>query len=447
MEQNRKHLLGLLIFVAIVIVTEPIYRGPLFNVSLDAELKLKKCEACISIESYFTLIGSEYSLILLLIFCYFFFPLSKTLAAAVTMLTSNYMNSVLKIIIQNPRPWFENSNLYVNCEAGYGNPSGHMMSGFATFFSVAELFIDKYKPIPKIEALIYVCTGIFVGNIGLSRIFLGFHSINQIIYGFLLGFSVYYFYFHYMKLHQKDPRTLFNEIKNLKYGIIFTIIILVLLFLVPIASVIFVDEESEKYKAYYDAIIKGCSNVKIKYYRILNYEGIYGGMTMSSFIGMYFGLYYLSFKCSSLHPGKEKYINDFFRESNQGWKGNLKMIGISLCGMLPMILFSIIPNTANFAVIYLFKVSVPLFITTMLLFGGVPFASIHFELANKNIYREIQEDNTGENVNNQIRVDVNYSNINNDLNQLDENDNETDKLNKKKDNKNELTNTNDINQI
>lgn len=445
--EKKKKLIFICVFVLVVILTEIFYRKPLFNASIEAELELKKCEICINIETYFTLIGSEYSLIILVVFSYFFFPLSKTFAAALTMLTSNYMNSMLKIMIQNPRPWFEKPEiLYVNCEGGYGNPSGHAMSSMATFFAIAELFIDRYKPAPKIEVIIYIVTAVIVGNIGLSRIFLGFHSINQILYGFLLGFSVYYFYFHYLKLHQIIPRTLFNEIKIIKNGIIIAVIDLFLLLSVPLTSAIFVDEESEEYQKYYNVIMTSCSKYPVKTYRILDKEGIYGGMTMTSVLGMYFGLYYLIFKCSASFPGKEEHINNFFRNSKQGKKGNLKMIGISIIAMIPMLLFSVISNNAPHFLIYVFKVAFPLLVTTALLFGCVPFVSIHFQLANKSIY-SIEEPANGvpgeENINNRNDREEN-NNINNDLDQVDDNENARLNINN---NLNEIKNTDDINKI
>lgn len=430
MDQNKKKLLYICIFVAVVVITELFYRNPLFNASLNAELKLKQCKSCVDIELYFTLVGSEYSLIALILLVYFFFPLSKTFAAAVTMLTSNYMNSFLKLIIQNPRPWFVSSELYVNCEGGYGNPSGHAMSSAATMFAVAELFIDRYKPSSKIECIIYVITGFIVGNVGLSRIFLGFHSINQIIYGFLLGFSVYYFYFHYLKIHTKAPRTLFNEVKNLKFGIIYTIIVLVLLILIPLYSSLFVDENSEEYKKYLTVIYDKCKAYPIKTYRILDKECIYGSMTMTSLIGMYFGLYFLAFKCANVYPTKEEYINNYFRESNGGCKNIMFMIGVAFLGMLPMILFSVIPRDANHTVIYIFKVGLPLCLTTGLLFGGVPYACIYYHFANKNIYtraeirnEEHRGNNNINNENDRPTTDNENERLNNNLNVIENSNN------------------------
>jgi undecaprenyl-diphosphatase len=94
------------------------------------------------------------------------------------------LNSIIKIIVQRPRP--SGYNLIV--ESNYSFPSGHSMVAMAFYGYIVYMIYKHEKPSTKkylkIVGLLFV---IFM--IGLSRIYLGVHYASDVLAGFMLSIS------------------------------------------------------------------------------------------------------------------------------------------------------------------------------------------------------------------------------------------------------------------
>ena len=106
-------------------------------------------------------------------------------------MTTAIMNFT-KIAYHEPRPYWDNSLLFEEeCSAGYGNPSGHSM--MAATFAVAVILETFESAKGKTVSRVVICvlvgllmTAYFI-LLGWSRLIVGVHSLNQVLYGWILG--------------------------------------------------------------------------------------------------------------------------------------------------------------------------------------------------------------------------------------------------------------------
>ena len=118
---------------------------------------------------------------------------------------ANYTMNELKSLYGEPRPyWLSDKISAVHCGTGFGNPSGHMLNNsflwvslylhvfFDTALSFGDQEIDReggsprrVGPLSRFIALL-VMAG-FLGMMAVSRVYLGAHTLNQVLFGTLIG--------------------------------------------------------------------------------------------------------------------------------------------------------------------------------------------------------------------------------------------------------------------
>lgn len=99
-----------------------------------------------------------------------------------------YAAHIGKSIYEDPRPYMMTTGITpLDCSASYGNPSGHTTLVTAFFaFSHLAFFTGRYRALNRLQYKIagfFLCYTIIVLT-GFSRIILGVHTINQVLYGF-----------------------------------------------------------------------------------------------------------------------------------------------------------------------------------------------------------------------------------------------------------------------
>ncbi|EAS07871.1 PAP2 superfamily protein (macronuclear) [Tetrahymena thermophila SB210] len=116
------------------------------------------------------------------------------------------------------------------CYQEYGNPSGHAFLGVPLYeFIVRDYILRKIgKDQRFIRVLVTVCAVILVNLIFISRLYLGMHSLNQVIFGCVLGIYATVFYRLFFErrissmLYQYVQLKRSNAIKQISYVILFT---------------------------------------------------------------------------------------------------------------------------------------------------------------------------------------------------------------------------------
>jgi membrane-associated phospholipid phosphatase len=115
--------------------------------------------------------------------------------------------TMMKTWYAEPRPYFVTEDITpAKCHTDFGNPSGHMVTNT---FLICSLMLHKYHDIGiKQERMSIFCTGyiikmalqaiccIYIIFMCFSRIFLGAHTYNQVIFGTMVG-ALMAFIYHY----------------------------------------------------------------------------------------------------------------------------------------------------------------------------------------------------------------------------------------------------------
>ena len=115
---------------------------------------------------------------------------------------ATFLISVLKSMYRDPRPYMVNEEITpLESYAEYGNPSGHTSIGyiimsyiFEEFFYKRKLYIESPKNEPKRERIIKGIHVFVMFMIALSRVYLCMHSLDQVLYGLLIGAYLHFIY-------------------------------------------------------------------------------------------------------------------------------------------------------------------------------------------------------------------------------------------------------------
>ncbi|KAL4445475.1 hypothetical protein ABPG74_004549 [Tetrahymena malaccensis] len=116
------------------------------------------------------------------------------------------------------------------CYQEYGNPSGHAFLGVPLYeFIVRDYILRKISKDQRfIRVLVTVSAVVLVNLIFVSRLYLGMHSLNQVIFGCVLGIYATVFYRLFFErrissmLYQYVQLKRSNAIKQISYVVIFT---------------------------------------------------------------------------------------------------------------------------------------------------------------------------------------------------------------------------------
>ena len=204
---NFKLNIIIIIISIILFIIEFFYRDPLFKYSIDFEKKWQENATKETITTFkiFTKIGGEYLMAVPIIIVLWFFTLIKSYVYLMGFIFCLQFHSMMKIWYGNKRPFWQDPSLYKGiCDGGFGNPSGHSITTSFLYLSLffyytqAKVTRDKYK----ILIIILLFCLFWIVMILLSRIILGMHSVNQVIYGTSLGLIISSFIFIVFKIHQ-----------------------------------------------------------------------------------------------------------------------------------------------------------------------------------------------------------------------------------------------------
>lgn len=322
-----------IVYVSLIIGVEFAYRDVLFNKSIEIEVIIQRKISKVG-NNYFKFITHFGELkvtfaFVALVFVFFSFTKSFTLVSV--YIYGYYFTNLMKMMYHSPRPFWDNSNLNPTCNSGFGNPSGHSVTAFGLYFTLFSITTDfnifKTKTWGKgLKIVIFIFYFLLILSIVISRIVLGAHGINQVIYGSLIGIAVYYIIYHIISYTSMTNiqfyEHLFNKASLISYFVIYASLLLLTLFFYLFGQV---DVQN-----YLDLLSKLCP--KKKEYQLLYHDGFIQSISITGLIGAHLGLlllYYLAIKKYTLR--KAIYINEW----NQN--GKISMFFIRL----PINLFSI----------------------------------------------------------------------------------------------------------
>ena len=418
---NFKLNIIIIIISIILFIIEFFYRDPLFKYSLDFEKNWQENATKETITTFkiFTKIGGEYLMAVPVIIVLWFFTLIKSYVYLMGFIFCLQFHSMMKIWYGNKRPFWQEPSLYKGiCDGGFGNPSGHSITTSFLYLSLffyytqAKVTRDKYK----ILIIILLFCLFWIVMILLSRIILGMHSVNQIIYGTSLGLIISSFIFIVFKIHQLPVSIYKKFFREKKYKYIILSILCV--FIIITISNVFIFNKGFDYDKYNDILDKLCEK-KVPKYRRFNLDGLFGSITILALLGMYLGQIVFWYLIENKYKFNEvnymnnikqiqemnindiKFSNDIKNSKNEiinknkietdnlsqdsfddlinHWNTNriyicdfkniLKLIAVLIICLLPAILFIAIKNDSDIIIIFIFKLGIPMLLVPFLIYS------------------------------------------------------------------------------
>jgi len=372
--------LKLVIFIVFSVASigiEFYYRQRLFDFSLSwiKEQQTNSSETTMKFFKFITEFGSQGLLIPIIVLTYLLLSLNKAyLFLSITILAIS-VDCIMKMIYGDPRPfWIENS-LYKACDGGFGNPSGHSYSSSAFYLTLAHILTDYdfFKKRIYIRIFVYF---LFIGliiTILISRLFLGVHSINQILYGSTLGSGLYFLFIHIFQIHAMSGEEFFdlftNQVKLLLIGFFHATMIatsLLVYFLVT--------NDTSTYEA---NLSKLCPDLNP--YRKFNNDGLYGCLTLFALIGAHYGILFMLYFLKKINIVN---LEAILHWNKTKWIYRLYIIGLLICFASPLLATLLISGKTDLLFIFIFKVSLPYLLACFGIYGLNVYFSIKLKIAN-----------------------------------------------------------------
>jgi membrane-associated phospholipid phosphatase len=297
--RSKSRWLIFILYVLIIFGTEPFYRQPLFNFSLDFIEKVQgdepKHNNILHVAEFISHLGNTGVFIPIILIVYNFANIYKTYILLMTILLSTMFISILKMLYISPRPFWKNQKIEIfGCEGGWGNPSGHSLASTAFYLTFWHIIFECHalRNNKILKRISLAATILFIFTIMLSRTFVGAHSINQILFGFLIGFGIYFFIFYVLCVKVNDSKQFLSYIafRNLIYGFINFFIFL---FVVLIFNF---NQHEELFSEWKNEINKKCPEIPDN--KRLQNEALVTFATFLTNLGAFYGIkfeYYFSF--------------------------------------------------------------------------------------------------------------------------------------------------------
>jgi len=237
----RKTFLIYIMLALLLGLADLFYRDPLYALTLEYvplwQSQYTRDSSIIQLTRAITYLGEGYAAAIVFTLSFVLTSRDKAFYIIFVHAAATTINKNLKIIYRNPRPYMVSPELTAfGCSKSFGNPSGHSSLSACLYVSIFLLtwhdHKDHYKEFkeykrsqsfsrePLIESvrenkqekkaenslirevtyvLSILLTAVVIISVGLSRVALGVHSFNQIVYGWSYGVWLAFFLFHYAR--------------------------------------------------------------------------------------------------------------------------------------------------------------------------------------------------------------------------------------------------------
>ncbi len=137
-----------------------------------------------------TFLGDELGFVILFSFIFFAFDKRYSRRLMWPFMISTHINTTLKVFFKDPRP--PSNGFFGDPASGYGLPSGHTQ-GSVAFYGFTYHQFKGYGRKGKIA--VRVISMLFLILVPISRLILGVHDLQDVLYGYLIGYAILLFYF------------------------------------------------------------------------------------------------------------------------------------------------------------------------------------------------------------------------------------------------------------
>ena len=391
MEKSTKiKIIFITIFFISTFTAEFFYRDPLFEraIPIAKAIQNKVSSFWVGFFQIYTR-STKYDYVIIGIILYFF-PINYSYTFFLELMIGEHVCNFIKLAYGNGRPYLQDKkeakDIFIDCSSSYGNPSGHSFRSSSTFLSVAQCIIDFFELGYLPSIFIYIFIGIVVLSINFSRVLLGVHSFDQVIFGDTLGFTNYFIIFQIIKPHKRDIDQFYNKFLDIKYHVISAIAFVVVLTYTSIGAYIFERENDPEIIELREKLKEKCTFAKDN--GILAYDSAYKSFFFMGYFGMICGITCLTFIVYRYFNSNYEALNNYYKNSNYNWYITypLKLVFLLIC-YIPFCVTKYKPVEVDMILLYIFGSSVPIFLFGFMLFGPRYIFYILSKLANKELYK------------------------------------------------------------
>lgn len=376
MECKNKELGFIIFFFAAIFVFEYFLREAVYSASVEiqSEISQNYNTSAANFLMTITKAGQKEVLIPIYIILFVSTPLNISLSFKINLIICYYLSNVLKACYHYNRPYFE--EVYfpnMNCNSGYGNPSGHSFMSTSLYLGLNKALtsLPYFNTRAYMKIMIGTIVYLLLVLIMFSRFYIGVHSIDQILFGFFLGVGVYLTLFQYLRLHLLNDEQI--KLKFLNPGnkilIDYSAIVILLILTLVIYFVVTPDQ------ALVDRLDLICNDISPL--RKLNVDALYQSLGLTGLLGIYLGFTILFRKADdSLFKTRDALtkFNSFNRWSSS-FRLFMLVLAIFIISYLPYILVTFLFE-ASITLNLIFDIAFPLLASTLLLHSAALYFSI-----------------------------------------------------------------------
>ena len=357
----------LIAYLIIAFITEIFYREPLYEISVKYIKKIKQ-EGFPFYFNYFWSMIFLYGMIcvgtLITLLCY---PINIFFCNISIIITLIFIMCILKSLYSSPRPFWdiynEESKMKnlpnpTECDGEFGNPSGHSL--ISTYLLILwylftnSKFCNRIKGIKKalIKYITLILSIIIIICTMYSRINRQIHSFNQVLFGAILGISVFFTFCYILEFDKIRPKEFFISLNKYKF-----ILIPIMIVLFIISIVLGFTRHNSKEEEYTLILEKYCGYIKDQ---LFGKNTAFHSALIFIVIGSYIGLLFLNYKINKNYKDQ---VDNFYY-----WNDGSKLITIKIA-LFCLILSSIFPMIILFIPFNLYILKFIASIVLYFLFG------------------------------------------------------------------------------
>lgn len=400
-DKQKKKTLLFFLFIAIILILERLIAHYLFDYSFPTIKYLQQFQSTKDFWKLISFLGSKNFKFMLLIIIFSFCNHFHTFVFSIVTFGTLFTVVMIKILFQENRPYWKDIDIIAfDCEVTYGFPSNHVTASIPVMLYFWEIMYSRFD-IGKVDVNktinrnVLILLNVLFVLLAISRLYNGAHSLDQVSFGFLFGYAIYYFFRYILEFEIENYNYLIkilNETSTAMY-FIYVYSLIYLFYLICLfynkdnfdSLIIPMIEEKCAGKYEYSPYLK-C------FVDSADYFGILGG-----FLGLLYDK--LRYKFEGIENNKNLiYINenlsDHFSERVGYWNDTNLTISFIRCLVIffeTYIIFTsmkiIAADNENIVIDYIFEKALPAFLNNFMLYNFCKMTTIYIGLANDNTQR------------------------------------------------------------